>query len=894
MNEDIVGLLSYFRNKLSKERFITSELIREAIANDRFAAILTEDEKRQLVRHLEASFVIVQNVGDIITSGCQPWVVGRKPDTDYFYWNRLREYLLGKDILPPNVVSTLDTVTDDILDCCGNPEVTTPWKYRGMVIGHVQSGKTTNYSALITKASDSGYKVIILLAGITNSLRSQTQQRIDEYFIGRKSVYNAAAQEPLEIRNFGGAGNKDPDFGTTRDQDFNRTTAVIGAPFASLREPKIFVIKKNKSVLENLNTWILDQAHGHAVDYPLLLIDDEADNASINTSKDPNLSTAINMLIRKLMSNFTRSSYVGYTATPFANIFIEPDSTLDMQDEDLFPRNFIKALDPPSNYCGAHRIFAENGDLRNECVRMIKDYVDILPLKHKRDIFLEILPPSLNEAIRAFVVARAIRCHRGYGDRHCTMMINVSRFNDVQSGIEGLVYAYLERLKASISVSARSARPFDDPNIQDLASTFEKEYSKCGVSFTELLAILNTATSTIRVSTVNMRGGALDYDKHKKTGLHVIAIGGLALSRGLTLEGLVTTYLLRNVGASDTLMQMARWFGYRSGYEDLCKIYLPKEAAEHYEHTNLAIEELRAEINYMKDSGLTPYDFGLKVRQSPTGIKITAANKMRSASKIRLAADLSGRFIQGHAIFNDQSLNLKHQEAVTSFLRLIGGPNREANNQPYWEKISGRKIVNLLRDFRFPEKVINLTHISGTNSLLGDYISDRLAGELSKWDVAIASRKYGADGISAVKDLVKGRVLHPSLRTAAEIQGRVYRFTGTSNSVGDQDSVKIGLDDKLIKQADESSKVAGDRTNKYCRVRTRPLMIIYLVAVDKATIPGCMLENYSVSLSFCLPTTHQLVREQTYQVNEIFRRSVTQPFDDEIDDDAEKLLEGDS
>ncbi|MDG2260584.1 MAG: Z1 domain-containing protein [Paracoccaceae bacterium] len=893
MNEDIAGLLSYFKNKLSNERFITNELIRETIANDRFAAVLSEDESRQLGRHLEASFVIVQNVGDIITSECQPWVVGRKPDTDYFYWNRLRDYLLGKDVLPPNVVSTLDTVTDDILDCCGNPEVTAAWNYRGMVIGHVQSGKTTNYSALITKAADSGYKVIILLAGITNSLRSQTQQRIDEYFIGRKSVFNAAAQEPLEIRNFGGARNKDPDFGTTRDQDFNRMTAVIGAPFASLKEPKIFVIKKNKSVLENLNTWIRDQAHGHAVDYPLLLIDDEADNASINTSKDPNLSTTINTLIRELMANFTRSSYVGYTATPFANIFIEPDSTHDMESEDLFPRNFIKALDPPSNYCGAHRIFAENGDLRSESVRMISDYPDILPLKHKKDILLEILPPSLNEAIRAFVLARAIRCNRENGDRHCTMMINVSRFNDVQSGIEGLVYAYLEQLKASISVSARSARPFEDPNIQDLAATFEKEYSDCGASFTELLLVLNTAASTIRVSTVNMRGGNLNYETHKKTGLHVIAIGGLALSRGLTLEGLVTTYLLRNVGASDTLMQMARWFGYRPGYEDLCRIYLPEEAAEHYMHTNLAVEELRAEINYMKDSGLTPYDFGLKVRQSPTGIKITAANKMRSASEIKLAADLSGRFIQGHAIFNDQGLNLKHRGAISSFLCGIGAPSREAKGRPYWKNISGDKIVNLLKEFRFPEKVINLTHISGTSSLLGDYISDRLSGELSEWDVAIASRKKGEAGIPPVENLMQGRELHPSLRTAAIIEGRLYRFTGTSNSVGDQDSVKIGLDSELINQADKSNKIVGDKTNKYCRVRERPLMIIYLVAVNKTSIPGCMLEDYSVSLAFCLPPTQQLVREQTYQVNEIFRRSVIQPFEDEIDDDAEKLLEGD-
>ena len=881
----IQPLLAYFKTKLAEERSITREIIFATIDNDRFAAGLTEKEKKQLTRTLEASFVIVQGEGNIISSECLPWLNSRKPDIDFFYWGRLRNFLLSQDILPPNVISTLDTVTDEILDCCGNPEDGQSWKYRGMVIGHVQSGKTTNYSALITKAADSGYKVIILLAGITNSLRAQTQQRIDEYFIGRKSVFNAAAQDPLKIRNYGDGRNKDPDFGTTRDQDFNRRTAVIGAPFASLKEPKIFVVKKNKSVLENLNTWITDQAHGQMVEYPLLLIDDEADNASINTSSDPGRSTAINTLIRELMAKFSRSSYVGYTATPFANIFIEPDTSREMKHEDLFPRNFIMALESPTNYCGAHRIFSDTGELREKMVVLIDDYVDIFPLKHKKNDPLDCLPPSLEDAVRCFILACAIRFLRGDGQRHCTMMINVSRFNDMQEQVEGLVYDYLERAKSSVAVSAKSSDPLRDNHINSLMETFNREYGDTEIDFTDILKILHNSSSTITVKTVNMRGGKLDYERQQKDGLHVIAIGGLALSRGLTLEGLVTTYLLRNVGASDTLMQMARWFGYRAGYEDLCRIFLPEEAAEHYRHISIAVEELRAEVNFMQESGQTPYDFGLKVRQSPTGIRITAANKMRSASEFRLAADYSGRYVQGHAIYNNQSLNIKHRFLVASFLKQCGEPARTLKKNPYWEGISGRSIAQLLQNFRFPEIVTALTHINGDQSFLSDYLNDRVSNELLDWDITIAARQSSATGIAPVTNLLSGYELFPSERSVAEVDRGNYRFTGATNSAGDPDSVKLGLTKDQINEAKNFEKLPRDSASRWCRVREKPLLIIYLIGIN-GTKPECLLKDYCVSLGFCLPVTAQPVREQTYQVNEVFRRTL-QPYEHEVDDDED-------
>ena len=890
MTADIKPLVNYFKAKLASERFITREMIEVSIDTDGFFKDMEAATRNALVRHLEASFVIVQNEGSSITSECEPWLAGRKSEIDFFYWQRLRDFLIDQDVLPPNVISRLDSETDRILDSCGNPASPEPWFFRGMVMGHVQSGKTTNYSALITKAADSGYKVIILLAGLTNSLRSQTQQRIDEYFIGRKSVYNAAAQAPLRLRNFGNGRNKDPDFGTTRDQDFNKQTAVIGAPFSALREPKIFVIKKNKSVLENLNTWINDQAHGQQVDYPLLLIDDEADNASINTNKDPKRSSAINSLIRELMQKFRQSSYVGYTATPFANIFIEPDSQDEMRDDDLFPKNFIHALEAPDNYCGADRIFATDGDLREQMVTEVDDFADILPLNHKKEWPLECLPPSLEFAIRSFVVARTIRVLRGDGMKHCSMMINVSRLNDIQAKVEGLAYIYLQQLKDAITVSARSRNPFSDPLIVDLKETFEESFADLEFGFDDILDTLQDAVATIIVMTVNMRGGKLDYERQSEQGLHVIAIGGLALSRGLTLEGLVTTYILRNVGASDTLMQMARWFGYRPGYEDLCRIYLPADSAEHYRQTSIAMEELRAEVKYMQDSGLTPYDFGLKVRQSPTGIRITAANKMRSASILNLAADFSGRYVQGHAIFNDQALNRAHCALVAEFLASCGQSGPAPGTGHYWRGIKGSRITRLLASFRFPEKVIDLAYINGSNSLLGDYVSDRLDDELREWDVAIASRQNMARGTKPVTDLVNGETLFPSQRTAAKVEGRIFRFTGTSNAVGDQDTVKIGLEQRELELADTLAGSSPDQMNRYNRVRKKPLLVVHLVSANHR-IPDSQLDDYCVSLSFCMPGTMKPVREQAYQVNEVFRRTMLEPYNNETEDDAEKMLE---
>lgn len=754
-------------------------------------------------------------------------------------------------------------------------------------MGNVQSGKTTNYSALICKAADAGYRVIILLAGITNSLRAQTQERLDETFIGKVSMFGAVAQQSLPIQNYA-ATRRIPSYGTTRVADFSSGKDGIYFGLSGHKEPMIFITKKNKAILERLASWIEKQGETGGYDLPLLLIDDEADNASINTASDPKRTTAINGVIRKILSRFPRSAYVGYTATPFANIFIDPETTEEMETDDLFPGNFIKALDPPTNYAGSSRIFREGGDLREGMVRIIDDYRALLPLKHKSSDPVSDIPDSLRHAIRVFCVTRAIRVLQGKPNAHSSMMINVSRFNAVQDQILGHVYEYLVEIKDATAVHA-SLPPHEisDEVMDDLEMSFIDEFGNCGLDWHELLGVLNEAVQSIEVRTVNMRGGKLDYSLHKSDGLHVIAIGGLALSRGLTLEGLTVSYLLRNATASDTLMQMARWFGYRPGYEEYCRLYLPKTSFDYYEFVDEATEELRSEIKRMQAALRTPRDFGLKVRQSPLAIRVTAANKMRTAEKLKIAQDYSARHIEGFALPNDVTVGDHQREAVEKFLTALGNPDERPKGFIRWSA-GGRDVLSLLREFRFVDHP-DLSVISDT-SLFEDYVQDRVTDELAEWDVVLPTRQSGDPVLFA------GQKVNLRSRDQGTVQKHTYRVYGSKNRVADPEDAQIGLSaaQKALAEAAYNAEIYK-KERAACSVRERPMMLVHVFNAklrDDGDEPDEKLEIESpvVTLSFCMPETGTPAKERTYQVNAVYRQQL-ELYIAEEDDDSEAMME---
>lgn len=290
--------------------------------------ILDEDLANRLVRHLETIYGTEQGTGHALKTDFDEWYPDRMGETNFYFWRRLQKYWLDHSVLPVQVVGSVNKVTDEIMGYLGDPQDDASWRRRGLVMGHVQSGKTTNYSALIAKAADAGYRIIIVLAGLTNSLRYQTQIRLDQSFVGKSSLGDSFVSEIYPVSHVfkgieGEASEvRHPFCGTTQGADFSvRIARGVGATEGNFADPILFVTKKNESVLGRLADWLRGLRQEGQLEGPMLLIDDEADNASINTAKDPNATTRINARIRELLSCSRRYSYVGYTATPCEYIY---------------------------------------------------------------------------------------------------------------------------------------------------------------------------------------------------------------------------------------------------------------------------------------------------------------------------------------------------------------------------------------------------------------------------------------------------------------------------------------------------------------------------------------------------------------------------------------------
>lgn len=408
----------------------------------------------QIIRSVETKLVTTMSEGislvDQSVRHDDEWY--EKKEIQWDYWRDYESHLKSEG-WGPRVVNTMGDVTGKILGLLKNPEDAGDWKRRGLVIGHVQSGKTANYIGLISKAADAGYKFIIVIAGIHNKLHTQTQQRVDEGFIGRNS-------DPTRRGQLIGVGLDHPNRRfpvtlTTTCKDFDRNIAnQLGADLQVYKQPVVVVIKKNVSTLRSLYAWLKKLNTREAADkignIPMLMIDDEADNASINTKKEDINPTETNKQIRNVLSLFRKSCYVGYTATPFANIFINPNTEHEMLGHDLFPRDFIYCLDAPTNYFGPQKVFIDE-ESSQAILRTIDDAEVTVPLKHNKDHIVSELPPSLKKAIHTFVIGKAIRIVREHGNKHASMMVNASRFVDVQRQLREHISLYVKEMKNAVT-----------------------------------------------------------------------------------------------------------------------------------------------------------------------------------------------------------------------------------------------------------------------------------------------------------------------------------------------------------------------------------------------------------------------------------------------------------
>lgn len=704
----------------------------------------SDEELNQAVAKIQTKHDTTMGLGQLFAAETYtPWLVNKRGEISFYYWGRYKELLKKK--MSEDVVKKLDIITDEILDHLENPHKEGSWERRGLVVGHVQSGKTANYIGVINKAADAGYKVIIVLGGMLNSLRNQTQRRIDSDFFG----FCTKKKKELGVAQFD--NSRRPLSLTTSIEDFKKVVANrVHFDLNALNEPVVLVIKKNVSTLKNLREWLRDSNKRGLSNYPLLLVDDEADNATINTNSTDKNPTEINKGIRELLKMFPRNSYLGYTATPFANIFINPDSEHMMEDgtkyKDLFPCDFILSLDPPTNYIGPDTLF---GDEESDVLEEVSDFKDLLPSEHKKDFSPQGLPPSLKKAINCFMLVKTIRELDGQKNKHHSMMINVSRFTDVQEKLKVVVSSYLEKCLAEIKNYA--GLPEDEALaeskvLSELKSIWEMEFknfdqgwTKRSFSWEEVQHQLNNSTNTIVVLSINNDStDRLDYDDYP-SGRSVIAIGGLGLSRGLTLEGLSVSYFLRNSIMYDTLLQMGRWFGYRDGYANLCRVFMPVKSISWYRYITAAIDELRKEFKDMKRLGLTPSQFGLKVRSHPTSLIITARNKMRDAEKIVCKIALEGRFPETSRLINDPKVFADNAKVLE---RAVENANKESRPQRdrlgwLWKNVSIDIIENLVSDFKnapdclLTTKTPLLEHISWLRNTKG----------MNKCDILLRGRK---------------------------------------------------------------------------------------------------------------------------------------------------------
>ena len=774
------------------------------------------------------------------------WYLKREELT-WDYWTDYEQYLASED-WHPRVVNTLGDVTEKILGLLKNPNDSGEWDRRGLVIGHVQSGKTANYIGLITKAADAGYKFIIVIAGIHNNLRKQTQQRIDEGFVGRDST-------PDRKRKHVGVGilNKNRKFPvslTNTNQDFTRQIAnQLVADLQGFSQPVVVVIKKNVTTLSNIYSWLKEwntrESSQQIANVPMLMIDDEADNASINTNKPDIDPTRTNREIRRILKLFRKRCYVGYTATPFANIFINPDTENEMLEDDLFPRDFIYCLEAPNNYFGAQRVFIDE-EKSQTILRTINDAENYIPLAHKtKDFPVSEIPPTLKRAIHIFILGKAIRILRDQENKHASMMINVSRFVGVQRQVKEIISYYLGILARSVRYnhSLPDAEALKDERMSELKKVYDEEFSASDQQWPDIQKVLFKAIDAVKVYLVNSRSDeALDYKSSEDNGeaLTALAIGGLSLSRGLTLEGLMVSYMYRNTRMYDTLMQMARWFGYRAGYDDLCRVYLSEESQGWYEHIADATEELRHRVKQMQRDGLSPKQFGLYVRAHPDALTVTALNKMRDAETRPLLINLSGTLTETHIVPSAADITCQNQQLFKELYATLS--ERYSQNIQridgsfFWQSVNWEIADDLLFKYRFHRQ------LQGNKLSACDYLR-KISHKYPEIDVAFISLSLKKESAEQSKfylsadDYIICQERSVATRSGSDENKEIKQppeengyYVSSKQRVASRGAEDIGLNTDQRREAEERARGEnkGNTADKHYRfVRRRPLLMLH-------------------------------------------------------------------
>ncbi|MFD4710541.1 Z1 domain-containing protein [Streptomyces sp. NPDC058430] len=850
-----------------------------------------------------------------------PWLVDRQDKIEWAYWDRYRTWLTHRSGWKPPTVEALSDSTNTVLSLLEDPERPGEWSVKGLTHGQVQSGKTANYTGLICKAVDAGYQVVIVLTGAHESLRHQTQARLDLEFLGFNSRFTRQQTNESTYIGVGNLSMKNPPLClsiTTRDKDFS-AGVFESTPVDPRRVRLLAVVKKNARILENLRDWLgnftTEQSNGRRLitDLPLLLIDDEADYASVDTRKprrgksasnsehDP---TRINQCIRDLLNIFEKSAYVAYTATPFANIFISDQTDHPEYGEDLFPRSFMVALRPPSNYCGPSVVFGLEdpaSDVVREPLPVIRNVADEaiwMPDNHTKEHQPPTtLPDSLREAVDAFVLGTAVRKARteylGSRPGHNTMLVHVTRFQAVQSAVARQLTAHLiemenlwgDRGAAGMALRARLRDLWERDFLPTHAELQERSDLVGLVGDPISLDLVETmlpevlSECTAGVKTIN--GEAADVLEYESsTPATVIAVGGDKLSRGLTLEGLTVSYYLRASRTYDTLMQMGRWFGYRPGYLDVTRLYTSRELVDSYVHVTRASNELMDLVAVLAETGRRPVDVGLRVRDGFEHLQVTAAAKMRNSTSVSLSS--SGQRPETLYMRTNKEAMKENYAGLNRLVSAVRGygeipPKLRRGTKGLLRRgVPASAVIDFLQGFAASPRILQ-----ANPQTLIDYISrQNTFGELTTWTVAVTT------GSSPRTFTLAGEKFR--MVTRRLVDGASSLKAGLDYPVGvlvSPDHEAIGMPDEIYQRALAATRRESDRwkdrepqrpSGRAIRSHRDPsegLLLVYPVdpvdQVKDVQPEGVPMVGYALSLP-----KSDTARPMRYRVNEIYLREL--------------------
>ena len=799
----------------------------------------------------------------------EPWYA-LPLETDRF-WPGTKATLAVSRI-PDDQIQRIDESSSKIVAYTPNPSLT-KWQSKGLVVGYVQSGKTTSFTSVVAKAADVGYNFIVVLSGIHNGLRRQTQERLEVQLKGP----NPDSWITL----------------TSLERDFHRPTHTLESILPKPGEPKavLSIVKKNPVVLKRLKTWLTDAAHDGGLRHvKALIIDDEADQASVETPK-------INPLLRDIIGMLPRCTYIGYTATPFANLLINPAV------EDLYPKDFVLTLPPPAGYFGTEMIFGRDeipdaGDRGGpvdgyDMVRIIPDTEAAQLRPQKGQAFDPAIPDSLREAVLWFWLATAVRRSRG-DHRHSTMLLHTSMKTSAHQAFKGPIEELRRETLADLTRNDASLRA-------ELAALWHRETSavrqtdlerhlEISLERTEFEEAMAHLPDVVRVSTIvldNSRSKErLSYDGDAVT---AIAIGGNTLSRGLTLEGLVVSYFIRSATAYDTLLQMGRWFGFRRGYEDLPRIWMTDELRRWYRHLASVEHEMRLDILRLEEQDLTPQEFGIRLRTHPT---LLVTQKL--GASVQAFTSFGGRRVQERYFKRTDAEWIQTRNLAASVLVAASqsrGRRDSASVAPgvgLWRDVPVADIQQFLRAFRFHEDSPDLN-----SDLLLKYIDMEVrVDSLHQWSVAVMGSDDRGLGTIDLGGFETGCIVRARLKDGSSLTADIKTLMSKEHRV-----IDLPISQTAARRTNED--LLAEERNKDQIHRNRGLLLLYPIHAysDPAQANSDSREALDavdniVAAALVFPGNAETSVQNSYITVDLTGVIPSQPLEDP--DDVEELLEADT